>query len=249
MRCSRLLAQLVICLSAGIACADHHGAHYSRGPNGGALIGVGDGGMHVELILRDGSEVTARVLDKNTTPVASDAAAITLTFTEADGEVEDYELPAAKAGDGGDVFQRKSGHLVKHIIRDKMSIDVEIGGKQHASKMFFYPLGPNGGEVLRLGDSDLHAELVVDGKIVRIHVLGNRKQPTEVDAKEITLTFTEGDGEVEDYELPIKEGDFKGTVFERKSGHLVKHVKRDKIAVSLAAAGGTVTSKTFEYAK
>lgn len=173
-----------------------------------------------------------------------DAAQIFFTFTEPDGEKEDYKIAAAKGG-----FQRKSDHVVDHIMRDKMSIKVMVGGKEQVSKTFSYPHGPNGGELLALGKSKLQAELVLDGDFVRIHILNKRKRPAAVDANEFTLTFTEPDGELEDYTIPVKTGKGKGTVYERKSDHVVMHVKRDKITMKLKDGGETHESKNFAFRK
>ncbi|MEM7478745.1 MAG: hypothetical protein AAF483_27495 [Planctomycetota bacterium] len=242
MRIAKFIAPIVGVLAAIPVLADHHKADHAHGPKGGALVALGDGAYQVELLVQDGELVTARVLDKDKKPVAVDAANIILTFTEPDGEKEDYKIAAAKGG-----FQRKSDHVVHHIMRDKISIKLNVGGKVQTSKTFAYPHGPHGGELISLGESGHHAELVVSGDIVRIHLLNKSKRPVAVDAKQITLTFTEPDGELEDYQIPVGKSNDKGTVFERDDDHVVKHVKRDKIMIKLAAGGKTLQSKTFHY--
>ncbi|MCH2183425.1 MAG: hypothetical protein MK108_15610 [Mariniblastus sp.] len=248
MRPLPTLLSLVICLAfTAPMVADDPKSEHSHGPNGGAMVAVGEVGHHVELLVQGGELVTARVLDKDGQPVTVEAAQIILTFTEPDGEKEDYKVPAKKLESGESVFQRKSSHLIGHIVRDPMSVKVNVGGKDHSSATFNYPHGPNGGELVSLGKSGLHAELVVQDDAVHIHMLNKKKKPTKVDAKELTLTFTEPDGEKEDYQFPAKKGDGKGTVFERKSKHVVKHVKRDKIMVKLSVDGKMMMSKTFDY--
>ena len=237
------LASFVCLLAVVPLVADDH----THGPNGGALVAVGDGGHHVEVLVQGGDLVTARVLDKDHKPVVTDADKIVLTFIESDGEKEDYEVPAKKLDNGESVFQRKSSHLIGHIVRDAMSVKVNVGGKDHVSETFNFPHGPNGGELVSLGKSGFHGELVVQGDTVHIHILNKRKKPAKVDAKQMFLTFTEPDGEKEDYKFELKKGKSKGTVFERKSSHVVKHVKRDKIAMKLTVDGKTLNSKTFDY--
>ena len=248
MRPFHSFLSLVFCLLlTAPMVADDPQSDHSHGPNGGTMVAVGEIGHHVELLVQGGELVTARVLDKDGQPVATEAAEITLTFTEPDGEKEDYQVPAKKLENGDSVFQRKSSHLIGHIVRDPMSVKVNVGGKDHSSKTFNYPHGPNGGELVSLGKSGFHAELVVQGDAVHIHMLNQKKKPTKVSAKELILTFTEPDGEKEDYKFPAKKGGGKGTVFERKSKHVVKHVKRDKIMVKLSVDGKQMMSKTFNY--
>ena len=241
MRLGRILCPVICLLVALPVAADHHKSH-SFGPNGGFLVALGDGGYQVELGIRAGDTVTARVLGKDHQPVATNADHLTLTFTEPDGEKEDYEIAADGAG-----FLRKSAHLVQHVVRDPMSIKVTVGGKEYSSGTFACPLGPNGGQLISLTSSEMHAELVVDGDLVRVHLLNKRKRPARVDAKVLTLTFTEKDGETEDYQIPVAKGKSKGTVFQLDDDHVVKHVKRDKITIKLEAADGQLTSKTFSY--
>ncbi|MEO1527281.1 MAG: hypothetical protein AAFX06_17775 [Planctomycetota bacterium] len=239
---TRFLVPVLGLLCVGQLFADHHKSSHKHGPNGGAVIALGDGSHSVELLCQGGQVVTARVMDKEMKPVA--ATKLTLTFTEPDGEKEDYAIEA-KGNDG--VFERKSGHVVMHVMRDKMSVKATIDGKELASKTLSYPHGPNGGEVFKLGDSKLKVELVIDGDVVRLFVLNARKRPAQVDAKEITLVFTESDGEKEDYTIPVGKIVNKGTVFELDDDHVVKHIKRDETMIRLAAGGGTVSSKTFKY--
>ncbi|MEM6331269.1 MAG: hypothetical protein AAF790_13610, partial [Planctomycetota bacterium] len=124
----------------------HTAASHKRGPNEGLLIGVGDEGYQVELLVQHGQMTTLRVMDKEGKPVAVDAGSLTLTFTEESGEVEDYGIRAAELASGERVFQRESSHVVEHIVYDPMSVTtvtdivydpmsvtVVIGGKKHAS--------------------------------------------------------------------------------------------------------------------
>ena len=238
----------IICLLVTVpVTADHHAGHHSHGPNGGALVVLGDGAYQVELLVQDGELVTARVFNQDNNPVVIDATHLTLTFTEPDGEKEDYKIEAKKTDELGSVFQREDDHVVHHIMRDKMSIKIKVDDKNRASKTFAFPHGPHGGEIINLGESGLHAELIVKGDIVRVYVLNKRKLPTKVDSKELTLTFTEQDGEKEDYEIPVNAGKVGGSVFERDDDHVVTHVKRDKITITLNSAGKTLKSKSFNY--
>ncbi|MEM6329864.1 MAG: hypothetical protein AAF790_06415, partial [Planctomycetota bacterium] len=135
------------------------------------------------------------------------------------------------------------------------------GGKKHASAEFAYPFGPHGGRLAPLGGSKYQAELVVEGDAVRVHLLDNLKRPATVDAAEVTLTFTEADGETEDYTIKAKpaqsdeqagggkadDGATRGSLFERVSDHVVDHVKADTITVKLMAAGVELVSEAFAY--
>ncbi|MEM6690889.1 MAG: hypothetical protein AAF664_15760 [Planctomycetota bacterium] len=246
-----LCLAIVLSVSALVALptlADHHGSHHTHGPNGGVVKALGASGYSVELSVASGTTVTARVLDKDMKPVAIDAAKLILTFTEPDGEKEDYEIGRADSGEAG-VFEKKSGHVVNHITRDKIAIKLNVGGGVQESETFAYPHGPNGGDLIALGKSKFQAELIVDGDVVRVHLLNKRKRPVAVDAKEITFTFTEPDGELEDYTIPAAESSSKGSVFERNDDHVVMHVKRDKISIKLANGEKTLSSKTFKYSE
>ncbi|MEM9365213.1 MAG: hypothetical protein AAGD07_04390 [Planctomycetota bacterium] len=181
-------------------------------------------------------------------PTAIDAASITFTFTEPDGEKEDYKISVANTDETGSVFQRKSDHVVHHVVRDKMSIKVTAGGKELLSETFAYPHGPNGGELIPLGESKYIAELLVQGDVVSVHLLNERKRPARVGSESITLTFTERDGEEEDYEIPVSEKKGKGTSFVLDDDHVVKHIKRDQTTIKLSAGGEMMASKSFKYA-
>ncbi|MEM1227550.1 MAG: hypothetical protein AAGJ40_17765 [Planctomycetota bacterium] len=246
-RAQSIFVPIVSLLFTVPTAADHHSGHHSHGPKGGAMVALGDGEFFVELLVQKGELVTARVMDQDKKPVSIDAAHLTLTFTERSGEKEDYKIEAKVTDEIGSVFQRTDDHVVHHIMRDKMSIKVNAGGGEKASETFAYPHGPNGGEIVNLGPSGHHAELIVQGDVVRVHVLNKRKRPVKVDAKELTLTFTEKDGEKEDYQIPVKTSKGKGTVFERVDDHVVKHVKRDKITIHVTSGDQTFTSKTFQY--
>lgn len=227
--------------------ADQHTEH-THGPTGGYLVRLGESGTLVELSVQEGQTVTARLLNKEQQPIRIDAAAITFTFTEPDGEKEDYSIDAA-ADDKGSVFRKKSSHVAHHVVRDKMSITVNMGGRKLTSKTFAYPHGPHGGELVALGRNRFYAELVIDGDVVRVHMLNGGKRPVSTDAKVITLTFTEPDGEVEDYEIPMGKSSGKGTIYEVDDDHIVKHVKRDKMSVRLAVGESSLKSSEFRYPK
>ena len=237
-------ANFVSLLAFGPVFADHHSATGASGPNGGLLVAIGDKGHYAEVVLERAEQVTVYVLNREHQPVATKASDLTLTFTEPDGEKEDYQVGSAK-GEG--VFTRKSSHLVHHVVRDKMSITVAIGSDQLSSKVVTYPYGPNGGRLVPLGE--LFAELVLDKDLVQIHMLDSRKRATKVDAKEITLTFTESDGEKEDYGVLISDDAKKSTWFERDDDHVVKHIKRDKMSISVTAGQKKLQSESFFFSK
>ena len=67
----------------------------------------------------------------------------------------------------------------------------------------------------------------------------------KVKAEEITLTFTEPDGEVEDYQIPVHNNSGKGTTFQQEDDHIVKHIKRDPIIVTLVEKGVSHASDTL----
>ena len=91
------------------------------------------------------------------------------------------------------------------------------------------------------------AEFCVDKDVVAIHMLNELKRATKVKAEEITLTFTEPDGEVEDYQIPMHKNSGKGTTFQQEDDHIVKHIKRDPIIVTLVEKGVSHASDTFRY--
>ncbi|MEM1063827.1 MAG: hypothetical protein AAGJ97_16000, partial [Planctomycetota bacterium] len=199
----------------------------------------------VELIVRGGKSLTAVLTDGEGNAVATDGGYLTLTFTESDGEKEDYKIDAGRA-EG--TFMKTSGHVIGHIVRDAMSVTASVGGAEYSSETFNFPHGPNGGEVVALGGSKLVVELVVDGDVVRVHVLNAKKRPKQVGAEEVTLTFTEPDGELEDYTIPVGSSEKKtGTVFEIDDDHVAMHVMRDKIAVKLVVDEKTLESETFSF--
>lgn len=243
MNTLRFSAYSLVCLFAiNSALADH-----ASGPNGGKLVKVGSDGFHVELIVEGGELVTAKVLDKNQKPVSIDAKTLTFTFTEPDGEKEDYAIEAIESDSKGSVFQRKGGHVVNHVVRDKMSITLSTNGKKHSSETFAYGHGPNGGDLFALGDSGMYAELSIKGDFVRVYILNQRKRPAKVDAKKLVLTFIESDGEKEDYGVSVKDGQSKGTLFEREDDHVVEHIMRDKTMISVDVNGKKMSSKSFKY--
>lgn len=231
-------------LTFGPVIAGHQSANNTTGPNGGLLVPIGDNGHHAEVVLKRAEQVTVNVLNRDHQPVATKASNLTLTFTEPDGEQEDYQVGSTK-GEG--VFTRISSHLVHHVVRDKMSIAIKIGSDQLSSKVVTYPYGPNGGRLVPLGE--LFAELVLDENLVQVHMLDSRKRATKVDAKEITLTFTESDGEKENYDVLIADDAKKSTWFERDDDHVVKHIKRDQMSIAVIAGQTKLQSESFFYSK
>ena len=233
-------------LSFGTAFADDYLAKKTLiGPNGGILVTLGDQGHRIELSVEDGALVMIHLLNKENQVIATKASEVVITFFEKDGEKEDYQVGVTDPQKG--IFKRKSAHLVKHhILRDQMAFKLVIDGKEVVSKMVYFPLGPNGGQIVGLGQSGLHAELVIDGASVRVHLLDKMKGPATVGAKEIVLTFVERDGEKEDYKVSARTGGGKGNIFERESRHLVKHIKRDKMSIRVNIDGNEHSSKTFQ---
>jgi nitrogen fixation protein FixH len=225
--------------------ADHHGVHH-HGPSGGVLVSLDGANKYVELVVRDGQAVTARLLDEEQKPLKSALDFLTLTFTEPDGEKEDYKIEATdKNGEG--IFQRNSAHVVHHIVRDPIVVSLQQNGETYSSEEFSFPHGPHGGELVFLGKDYLIAELCVDKDVVAIHILNELKRATKVKVEEITLTFTEPDGEVEDYQIPMHKNSGKGTTFQQEDDHIVKHIKRDPIIVTLVEKGVSHASGTFRY--
>ena len=55
------------------------------------------------------------------------------------------------------------------------------------------------------------------------------------------------DGEVEDYQIPMHKNSGKGTTFQQEDDHIVKHIKRDPIIVTLVEKGVSHASGTFRY--
>ena len=110
-----------------IARADHHGVHH-HGPNGGVLISLDDDKRYVELVVRDDQVVTARLFDNEKEPLKNVLGFLTLTFTEPDGEKEDYKIEANEEN-GEKVFQKTSGHVVHHIVRDPIVVSIQQKGK------------------------------------------------------------------------------------------------------------------------
>ena len=227
--------------------ADRHGVHH-HGPNGGVLISLDDEKRYVELVVRDGQMVTARLFDNEKKPLKNVPEFLTLTFTEPDGEKEDYKIEANEQN-GEKVFQRTSGHVVHHIVRDPIVVSIQQKGKTYLSKEFSFSHGPHGGELFPLGDGPHIAEFCVDTDTVAIHILNEQKRSTKVNAEEITLTFTEPDGEVEDYQIPIQKNSGKETTYQLEDEHVVKHVKRDLIVVTLQENEMSYVSETFRYRK
>ncbi|MEM9704426.1 MAG: hypothetical protein AAF907_18435, partial [Planctomycetota bacterium] len=165
---NRVWLGLVFCAVTGMPAVAAHHAEHVHGPGGGLVVGLGEGGYSVELIVRGGKSLTAVLTDGEGNAVATDGGYLTLTFTESDGEKEDYKIDAGRA-EG--TFKKTSGHVIGHIVRDAMSVTASVGGAEYSSETFNFPHGPNGGEVVALGGSKLVAELVVDGDVVRVHVL------------------------------------------------------------------------------
>ena len=232
---------------SGFAQADHHNSHH-HGPHRGIVVDLEGVDTCIELVLTDGQEVTAYVLDQDLKPAESSLEYLTLTFTEPDGEKEDYKIEATKKGQEN-VFQRTSGHVVHHIIRDPIVVSITKDGKKYSSAQFSFPHGPHGGEVISLGKGAFIAELCVQGDVVAIHVLDKQKRAVKVDSKEITLTFTEPDGEVEDYGIAVDDTVSKGSTFKEVDDHIVKHVKRDPIVIKLVQKGVSHESESFRYSK
>ena len=230
-----------------IARADHHGVHH-HGPNGGVLISLDEEKRYVELVVRDDQMVTARLFDNEKKALKNVPEFLTLTFTEPDGEKEDYKIEATDEN-GEKVFQRTSGHVVRHIVRDPIVMSVQQKDKTYSSKEFSFPHGPHGGELFPLGNGLYIAEFCVDTDTVAIHILNEQKRSTKVNAEEITLTFTEPDGEVEDYQVPIQKNSGKGTTYQLEDDHVVKHVQRDPIVVTLQENETSYISTTFRYKK
>ncbi len=238
---------LVASLTVAIVQADHHGVHH-HGPNGGVLVSLDGANGYVELVVRDGQVITARLLDEEQNPLKSSLEFLTLTFTEPDGEKENYKIEATNENGEG-IFQRNSGHVVQHIVRDPIVVSLRQNGETYSSKEFSFPHGPHGGELVFLGKDSFIAEFCVDGDIVAIHILNELKRSIKVKAEEITLTFTEPDGEVEDYQIPIQKTSGRDTTFQKEDDHIVKHIKRDPIVVTLEVEGTSHTSDTFRYEK
>ena len=246
MKVSPYIFTLVLSwLTMGIAHADHHGSH-QHGPRGGVLVELEGGDQHVELVVTGGDVVTARLLDRSQKPVKNTLEFLTLTFTEPDGEKEDYKIEGTKQGEES-VFQRISGHVVHHIVRDPIVISITRDGKTYSSKEFSFPHGPYGGELITLGKESFIAEICVDSDSIAVHILNKQKRPVKVKAKEFTFTFTEKDGEVEDYQIPIHNDEGKGTIFQMVDDHIVKHMKRDPIIATLVEDGVTHDSASFRY--
>ncbi|MEN1681960.1 MAG: hypothetical protein AAGJ46_20450 [Planctomycetota bacterium] len=240
---------MLICLSAtALGAPDHHAIRHTHGPNGGVLLPVGEKGFQVEVLVRDAELLTIRVFDSESKPVESDAKQLTVTFTESDGEVEDYKVRARTLKTGEQVFQRKSSHVVEHVMQDTMAVTVSVGGDLYKSHVFSYPHGPHGGELVGLDKTGLQAELLVDGDFVHVYLLDGKKRPRRVSASEVTLVFTEEEGETEDYQIDAKSGDSPGTVFEIEDDHVVGHVLRDSVAIKLVLKDTTLVSTTFRYA-
>ena len=227
--------------------ADHHGVHH-HGPSGGVLVSLDGANKYVELVVRDDQVVTARLFDNEKKPLKNVPEFLTLTFTEPDGEKEDYKIEATDEN-GEKVFQRTSGHVVHHIVRDPIVVSIRQKDKTYSSKEFSFPHGPHGGELVPLGNGPYIAEFCVDADTVVIHILNEQKRSTKVNAEEITLTFTEPDGEVEDYQIPIQKNSGKGTTYQLEDDHVVKHVKRDPIVVTLQENKMSYISATFRYRK
>ncbi|MEM1304218.1 MAG: hypothetical protein AAGG46_04945, partial [Planctomycetota bacterium] len=89
---------------------------------------------------------------------------------------------------------------------------------------------------------------VVSGDTVSVHVLDAEKYPTDVDAAEVTLTFTESDGETEDYPIDAAAEVAGGSAFAVTDDHIAEHVMRDKTAVTLVVGDKPLTSKAIDYA-
>lgn len=225
---------------SGLVSANDH----MQGPNGGFLVSLSDKVHHAEVVLRDSESVIIHVLDADKRAVSLDASNITITFTEPDGEKEDYQIEASK---GVGVFTRKSSHLVHHVVRDKMTIQIKKSSGILHSNEFSFPFGPHGGKLVPLGE--LYAELRLRGDITDVFLLNSSKKPTKVNAKEITITFTEPDGEKENYGIMLADGSGKSTWFTRDDDHVIKHIKRDKMALRLNVGKDQFQSETFSFSK
>ena len=232
-------------LTIGTAHADHHGSHH-HGPHGGVLVELEGGDQHIELVVTGGDVVTAQLLDQDQNPVKNTLEFLTLTFTEPDGEKEDYKIERTQQGEES-VFQRKSSHVVHNIVRDPIVMIITRDGKTSSSKEFSFPHGPHGGELITLGKESFIAEICVDSDSIAVHILSKQKLPVKVKAKEFTFTLTEKDGEVEDYQIPIHNDEGKGTIFRMVDDHVVKHMKRDPIIATLVEEGVTYDSASFRY--
>ena len=112
--------------------ADHHGVHH-HGPSGGVLVSLDGANKYVELVVRNGQAVTARLLDEEQKPLKSALEFLTLTFTEPDGEKEDYKIEATDKN-GERIFQRNSAHVVHHIVRDPIVVSLQQNGETYSSE-------------------------------------------------------------------------------------------------------------------
>jgi hypothetical protein len=107
---------------------------------------------------------------------------------------------AASAGctGGGDGYETVTPEKANQVVESH-------GGHHH---------GPNGGEIIEVGDHDIHAEVVYDADHhqITIHILGaDASTAHPIAATELTLSFAHGD-EVEEFKLaavPV-EGDAEG---------------------------------------
>lgn len=106
--------------------------------------------------------------------------------------------------------------------------------------------GPNGGELIELGNEEYHAELLHDDKSVTIQILGSdAKKSVPIDATEVTINLTH-DGKPEQFKLTAEpaQGDPQGqsSKFVSKDAELAKHIADEKAQVKLVV---TIASKTY----
>ena len=114
--------------------------------------------------------------------------------------------------------------------------------------------GPNGGEIVEVGNEEFHAEVVVDEETHRIDVFvlgSDARTARPIDATEISLSFKHGD-EVEDFKLAAAalDGEPKGqsSKFTLTSDELFEELHEHSEGATLSfTAGGESLSGTVTH--
>ena len=114
--------------------------------------------------------------------------------------------------------------------------------------------GPNGGEIVEVGNEEFHAEVVVDEGTHRIDVFvlgSDAKTAKHIDASEISLSFKHGD-EVEDFKLTAAaidgEPEGQSSKFTLTSEELFEELHEHSEGATLSfTAGGESLSGTVTH--
>ena len=146
------------------------------------------------------------------------------------------EQPAGETGDLGDT--------------PPDTVTTDAGHDDHEGHDHGHPEhGPNGGDLIELGEEEYHAELVHDAGAVTIYILdSSAKQAVPIDATEVTINLKH-DGKPEQFKLAAApqegEGEGKSSRFTAENADLASHLDEDDAGARLMV---TIAGKSFNGA-